>query len=110
MSWFRRLVNLIRSDRLARDIEREMKFHVAERVDELVANGMSEADARREARRRFGHRQVLKERVHNVDVLLWLESLLADLRCAHCARTRGSPWSRCCRWDSGSAPTPRSSA
>lgn len=82
MSWYRRLLNLMRSDRVARDIEREMDFHLAERVDELVARGMSEAEARREARRRFGHRPALKERVYNVDVLAWLDSTLADVRYA----------------------------
>ncbi len=82
MSWYRRLLNLMRSDRVARDIDREMDFHLAERTDELVARGMSEAEARREARRRFGHRPALKERVYQIDVLTWLDSLLADLRYA----------------------------
>jgi len=82
MSWLRRLVNVFRSDRLARDAEREMAFHVAERVDELVAGGMSETEARREARRRFGSRAELRARVHRIEVLGWLESLLTDLRYA----------------------------
>jgi predicted permease len=90
MSWYRRLLNLMRSGRIARDIDREMDFHLAERTDELVARGMSEAEARREARRRFGHRPALKERVYNVDVLAWLDSLLADLRYAVRA-LRGNP-------------------
>jgi putative ABC transport system permease protein len=85
MSWYRRLLNLMRSDRVARDIDREMAFHLAERADELAARGMSEEEARREARRRFGHRPALKERVYQIDVLIWLDSLLADLRYA--ART-----------------------
>jgi predicted permease len=82
MSWYRRLLNLMRSDRVARDIDREMAFHLAERADELVARGMSEDEARREARRRFGHRQAIKERAYNVDVLAWLDSVLADVRYA----------------------------
>jgi putative ABC transport system permease protein len=82
MSWYRRLVNAVRPDRLANDIEREMAFHFAELVDELVAAGMSEADARREARRRFGNREVLREHVHDVDVLVWLQSMVADIKYA----------------------------
>jgi len=82
MSWLRRLVNVVRSDRLARDAEREMSFHVAERVDELVAGGLSEPEARREARRRFGRHADLRDRVHQVEVLVWLESLVADVRYA----------------------------
>ena len=59
-----------------------MAFHLAERVDELVAGGMGEAEARREARRRFGNPLVQRERTRDVDVLVWLESVLADLRFA----------------------------
>jgi predicted permease len=82
MSWYRRLLNLMRADRVTRDIDREIEFHLAERVDELVSGGMNESDAWREARRRFGHRQTFKERVYDIDVLAWLDSLLADLRYA----------------------------
>jgi len=90
MSWHRRLFNAFRSDRVARDIEREMAFHLAERIDELVASGMSEREARREARRRFGDGDELRERTHRVVVMGWLDSLLADVRYA--LRTlRGNP-------------------
>ena len=80
MSWYRRLTNLVRRDRLGRDIDRELGFHLAELTDDLVAAGMGEAEARREARRRLGNPESLRERVHDVDVLVWLETLLADLR------------------------------
>jgi predicted permease len=82
MSWYHRFVNLFRSRRLTNEIDREMAFHHAELVDELVARGMSEGEARREARRRFGNREVLRERVHDADVLVWVESLWTDLRYA----------------------------
>ncbi len=81
-SWFRRLVNLMRPNRLAHDIDREMALHFAERVDELIAGGMDEAEARWEAQRRFGNRTIVRERVRDVDILTWLESLYADLRYA----------------------------
>ena len=82
MAWLRRVLNVFRSDRVDREVEREMAFHVAERVDELVAAGMSEAKARREARRRLGRQADLRARVHRVEVLGWLESLVSDLRYA----------------------------
>src|SRR5215208_4988536 len=82
MAWLRRLVNLVRSNRLSRDFDREMAFHLAERADELVASGMSEAEAALSARRRFGNPALLKERTRDVDVLTWLESLVADVRYA----------------------------
>lgn len=82
MAWYRRLFNLVRSDRLSRDIDREMAFHLAERADDLVARGMTEPEARREARRRFGNPGMQKERTRDADVLTWLESLAADVRYA----------------------------
>jgi putative ABC transport system permease protein len=80
MAWYRRFTNLLRSDRHSRELDREMGFHLAERVDELIARGMPEAEARREARRRFGNRGVMKERTRDADILAWLDALLADLR------------------------------
>ncbi len=80
MSWFRRLTNLLRSNRHSRDLDREIGFHLAERADDLVASGMPEAIARREARRRFGNRGALKERTRDVDTFAWLDALLADIR------------------------------
>ncbi len=82
MAWYHRLRNTVRSERLSGDLDRELEFHLAERVDELVESGMSEEEARREARLRFGNPGVLKERTRERDVLPWLESLGADVRYA----------------------------
>jgi len=90
MGWYRRIVNTLRSNRLSSDIQREMDFHMAERVDDLVAQGMSERDAKREAKRRFGNPSLQQERTRDVDLLTWLESLSADVRYAMRAM-RASP-------------------
>ncbi len=82
MAWYHRFLNTARPDPLSRELDRELEFHLAERVDELVAGGMSEAEARREARIRFGGAGVQKERARDRDLLPWLESLVADLRYA----------------------------
>ncbi|HEX7239934.1 MAG TPA: ABC transporter permease, partial [Longimicrobiaceae bacterium] len=82
MAWYHRLRNTVRSERLSGDLDRELEFHLAERIDELVESGMSEEEARREARLRFGNPGVLKERTRERDVLPWLESLGADVRYA----------------------------
>src|SRR3954464_15641374 len=82
MAWYKRFINLMRSERLSRDLEREVAFHLSERADQLMAGGLSEPEAVHEARRRFGNRTLQKERMRDVDVLVWLESLLADLRYA----------------------------
>ncbi len=43
------------------DVRRELDFHLAERTDELIDQGWSEADAEAEARRRFGDRQAIEQ-------------------------------------------------
>jgi predicted permease len=90
MPWISQLWNAIRSNRHSRDIDREMAFHVAERIDDLVAGGMTLETAEREARRRFGHSSALKERTRDVDVAAWLDTLAADVRYAFRA-LRASP-------------------
>jgi predicted permease len=90
MAWYRRLRNTVRSERLTGEVDRELEFHLAERTDELVAGGMSEAEARREARLRFGNPAVQRERVRDREILPWLESLVADVRYA-LRSLRGSP-------------------
>lgn len=81
MTW-RRILNLVRGDRLAHDIERELAFHIAEREEALIASGLSPEEARREARRRFGHVTTLRERTRDADVAPRLEALVADVRYA----------------------------
>jgi putative ABC transport system permease protein len=82
MTWLRRLANLARPERLSRDIEREMAFHIAERAEELRRGGMPEGEALLEARRRFGNRTLQAERTRDADVVKWLDSVLGDLRYA----------------------------
>ena len=82
MSWPRRLLNFVRSERVSRDIDREIEFHIAERADALREQGMSDADARREARRRFGNRGIQAERTRDADIVGWLDSTRGDLRYA----------------------------
>jgi len=82
MGWYRRFVNVLRPNRVSADIQRELEFHLTERADELMAAGMSEADALREARRLFGNPGVQQERTRDADLLTWLESIVADARYA----------------------------
>jgi hypothetical protein len=56
MSWYHRLRNVMRPSRLQRDLERELSFHLTERMDELEESGLTQAQAARVARRRSGSR------------------------------------------------------
>ena len=58
----------------------EMAFHVESKTRELVNAGMSEADARLEARRRFGSVLKHKEAGHEVRTGRLFEDLVHDLR------------------------------
>ena len=52
---FRRLFRFDRgADDVERDVKAELEFHLEMAAQELAATGMSPADARREAERRFG--------------------------------------------------------
>ena len=80
MSWFARLVNVFRADKVSDEIDRELAFHLAERTDTLIAEGASPEAARREARRRFGNYTGQRENTRDRDLLVWLESFGADVR------------------------------
>ena len=66
------------------DVDREIEFHVQETVDALVASGLTDADARREAERRFGDRHRHANAMHSahavsVPAAVRLSALWADL-------------------------------
>ena len=80
MSWLRRLINTFRPGRLDRDIDRELSFHIAERVDQLRDEGMSLDDARLAAQRQFGNALRIREDTHETNNIGWVERLTHDLR------------------------------
>ncbi|HEY2850588.1 MAG TPA: permease prefix domain 1-containing protein, partial [Gemmatimonadaceae bacterium] len=55
-------------DRVRRDVDAELTFHLEGRIEELVAAGMPRADAEREARLRFGDRSQVEAEVEQIDV------------------------------------------
>jgi putative ABC transport system permease protein len=62
------------------EMTEEMQFHIESKTRELVDAGMSEADARLEARRRFGSVLKQKEAGHEVRVGRFFEDTLRDAR------------------------------
>jgi putative ABC transport system permease protein len=91
MSWLRRLWNTLRLERVHDEIERELSFHIAERAEELRAEGLSDEESIRRARRQFGNVMVQAERTRDVDISLSVDALLRNLRYAlrTIARTPG---------------------
>ena len=62
------------------DMSEEMAFHLESKTRELVSGGMNEADARLEARRRFGSVLKQKEAGHEIRTGHFFENVLRDAR------------------------------
>ena len=79
MSW---LGDLLRRRRIEDDLAAEIQAHLEERVEDLVAQGLSRESARLAARREFGNVTLIEERGR--DVWRWraVEDFVADLRFA----------------------------
>jgi putative ABC transport system permease protein len=80
MAWYHRFWNAIRPGRLNRDLERELAFHLRERIDELEESGLDPAEASRQAQSRFGGLTLQKERTRDMDINLFLEAVLRNLK------------------------------
>jgi putative ABC transport system permease protein len=70
MSLWSRIRNVVRGDRLNREIDAEFESH----IQEAIADGRDP----NEARRAFGPPLLTRENVHDISVIPWLESLGAD--------------------------------
>jgi predicted permease len=82
MGWAARVRNLGRRGRIDAGIEEELRAHLEMAVEDGVRSGMSEAEARRAARVRFGNPVVMKERTLGADAALGVESLWRDVKFA----------------------------
>jgi predicted permease len=82
MGMLRRIGNLFRQDHLTNDIDDELRAHIAMRVEDNIARGMSPDEARRDAMVRFGNRAATRERVTASDTTLGIEGLVRDVRYA----------------------------
>ena len=79
MNW---LGQLISRRRMEADLSEEIRQHLEEKVEALLAEGMSRDDAERTARRDFGNVVLLEERGREVWSWPTMESLWADFRFA----------------------------
>lgn len=80
MAWFGRFWNVWQSRRLQSDLERELRFHVTERAEDLAADGMTESEALQSARRQFGNYTSQMERTRDMDINGWLDALARNVR------------------------------
>jgi putative ABC transport system permease protein len=78
MPWLRRLWNTLRPASVERAVDRELAFHLAERIDDLRAQGLTHEEAARQARIQFGNLSLQADRTRDMDVSLWGDALLRD--------------------------------
>jgi predicted permease len=74
------LRNLLRRDRVERELTDEIDGYVDLLIEEKVAQGMSCDDARRAARLEVGRVDQVKEHVRDVRLGAWLDALRQDVR------------------------------
>jgi predicted permease len=95
MFWLRliytRLYGLLRKNRIEREMEEEMRFHLRMRTSENIERGMSPEEAEREARRRFGNVGHIKDMGRDIKGGGFMESLWQDLRYGVRMLTK-TPW------------------
>jgi predicted permease len=80
MALLRKILSLGRRTQVDQEIDAELREHMAMRVDDNIARGMSRECAEQEARRCFGNPTVMRERTTAEDAALGLENLWHDLR------------------------------
>jgi predicted permease len=73
---------LLRRNKLEEQLEKEMRFHLDEHANDLVARGYDPEKARREARLMLGGPEQVKEECRDARGTRWLEDLWQDLRYA----------------------------
>jgi len=77
MNWLKQLFSL---RRLYRELSQEIQAHLDEKIDELVAGGMSREEATYTARREFGNVGLTEEDGREVWRWPLLEDFFADIR------------------------------
>jgi putative ABC transport system permease protein len=80
MAWFNRLANIFRTEKLRDEIEEELRYHIDARTADNRAAGMSLHEARADALHRFGGASQALDQSRDADVLVWLETMIQDLR------------------------------
>src|SRR5437016_3956724 len=74
-----RFASLFRHQRAEADLDREVSLHLEQLTKENIARGMSESEARHEARREFGCVALIQEACRDARRVTWIEDLWRDL-------------------------------
>jgi predicted permease len=75
-----RFRSLFRREHVERELSEELQFHLEQKSQEYLANGLSLEEARRKARREFGGIEQSKENCRDARRVSIIETLLQDVR------------------------------
>ena len=78
--WILRLRSLVRQQRVERELDEEMRFHLDQQIDTYVHQGMTRDEAVRRATIEFGHLSVVREDHHDARGIGVIVHLVRDLR------------------------------
>jgi len=79
MSWFNRFANLFRRENVDAELDEELQFHFHERTRKNINAGMNAEVAQHDAMRRFGNPTLAKERAHEMNIVMSIETIGRDL-------------------------------
>src|SRR5215472_14825058 len=74
------LLNWFRRGRLESDLDRELKYHLNRRVDDLIHLGLPETEAKRQATLEIGGITQVQEEVRDIWLTRWLREFAYDVR------------------------------
>ena len=77
---WRWIISLASRGRFEREMEEEMRFHLEMQIEQNLEAGMEKEEANYAARRQFGNQTWLKEASREMWSLIWIETLIQDLR------------------------------
>jgi predicted permease len=80
MSWISSLRSLFEREKLEKSLDDELNFHLSMREQMNLEEGMSPAEAHRNARLRFGNPAYWRERVSEIDLILLPQTIFQDVR------------------------------
>ncbi len=78
-TWLR-VKALVKRRKLDRDLDEELRFHLAMREEKSKAAGLAAEEAHAAARRRFGNTTLMKEVMREMWTFVWLEAFWQDVR------------------------------
>src|SRR5687767_12881180 len=73
MSRLTRVLNLLRRRAVDREFEDELRFHIIQRIQQNIREGMAQVDAEADAHTRFGNRERVKADMRAQRIVQWFD-------------------------------------